>query len=82
MTDRKKFRDLATKTMTSSSRACSAARTREMIAAMPLRELRRARELSQAQLSWHPFRMGTSISASFTKWAQHHKNARRFAVRR
>ncbi|MBC7672638.1 MAG: XRE family transcriptional regulator [Polaromonas sp.] len=51
MTDRKKFRDLATRTMTSSSRARSAARTREMLAGLPLLELRRARELSQAQLA-------------------------------
>lgn len=51
MTDRKKFRDLAARTMTTSSRARAAARTSEMIAAMPLQELRRTRELSQAQLA-------------------------------
>lgn len=51
MAERKKFRDLATRTMSSESIARAATRTREMVAAMPLQELRRARALSQAQLA-------------------------------
>ena len=51
MTERKKFRDLAARTMAPASRAKAAKRTAAMIAAMPLQELRLARELSQAQLA-------------------------------
>ncbi|MDQ2665588.1 MAG: helix-turn-helix domain-containing protein [Gemmatimonadota bacterium] len=51
MTERKKFRDLANRTMSPESIGRAAARTREMVAAMPLQELRRARALSQAQLA-------------------------------
>ena len=51
MTERKKFRDLAERTMAPEAIARSKARVQAMIAAMPLQELRRARELSQAQLA-------------------------------
>lgn len=51
MTQRKKFRDLAARTMTKASQASATRRTKAMIADMPLQELRRARELSQAQLA-------------------------------
>ena len=51
MTERKKFRDLAERTMAPEAIARSKARVQVMIAAMPLQELRRARELSQAQLA-------------------------------
>ena len=51
MTERKKFRDLAERTMEPEAIARSKARVQAMIAAMPLQELRRARELSQAQLA-------------------------------
>ena len=51
MTERKKFRDLAERTMAPEAIARSKARVHAMIAAMPLQELRRARELSQAQLA-------------------------------
>lgn len=51
MTERKKFRDLAKRTMTPAAIARAAARTATMITEMPLQELRRARELSQAQLA-------------------------------
>ena len=47
----KKFRDLAERTMSPDARTRAATRTRAMIAEMPLHELRRARELSQAQLA-------------------------------
>lgn len=51
MTEHKKFRDLVAKTMSTKARERAAARTKVMIAEMPLHELRRARELSQAQLA-------------------------------
>ena len=47
----KKFRDLTERTMSTESRARAVTRTRAMLAEMPLHELRRARELSQAQLA-------------------------------
>jgi len=47
----KKFRDLVNATMTSEQRVRMAARSRELLAAMPLAELRQAREMTQATLA-------------------------------
>lgn len=47
----KKFRDLVNETMTPQQQAEASRMAAEMRAAMPLQELRRARELSQKQLA-------------------------------
>lgn len=47
----KAFRDLTEGTVSPEGRARAATRTRAMLAEMPLHRLRRARELSQAQLA-------------------------------
>ena len=46
MTERKKFSDLAARTMSRQARARAVGRTAAMLAEMPLQELRRARDLS------------------------------------
>ena len=51
MTERKKFSDLAARTMSRQARARAVGRTATMLAEMPLQELRRARNLSQQQLA-------------------------------
>jgi predicted XRE-type DNA-binding protein len=53
----KKFRDLATRTMSADSRGRAAARTKALLGEMHLNELRRARELSQQALAE---RLGTT----------------------
>jgi hypothetical protein len=48
---KKKFRDLTARTMSPAAQARAAARTKEMLAELPLSELRRARALSQAAMA-------------------------------
>jgi DNA-binding XRE family transcriptional regulator len=47
----KKFRDLVKETMSVSQQAAAAAKTAELLAEMPLHELRQARHLSQETLA-------------------------------
>jgi len=51
MAGHKKFHDLVAATMSPEQQACAEARTAQLLAELPLQELRRARELSQATLA-------------------------------